>query len=243
MPESLLFSLFLSRTFSTSSRRFLQETRASPLPVSCRFRASSPRGPFRLFRRSAVKARCSGSQSLGRMYRSWASSTWILRLRGLGPAREYVEDELVPVDDPEVREGRYVPYLAGGKLLVEHEEVDAELLAPHEDFLDLALADEVLRVKLLRPLHYGVEDGDARGIAEVLHLRRCARPRPYPTWEGRRRRGCTVPGRLRPGSTWPLALTNSFSSSVMNVGEIDIQFLKGKGTDEIPDLARTCSPV
>ncbi len=65
-----------------------------------------------------------------------------LAVAAVGPPREDVEDELGAVDDPHLGDVADGLDLGGGQVLVEDDEVGAELLGADDELLELSLTRE-----------------------------------------------------------------------------------------------------
>ena len=83
---------------------------------------------------------------------------------------EDVEDEHRAVEDLELGEVADRARLAGREVLIEDHRVGAELHGAQEDLLELALADQELRVDRRAALNHDVEDIDPCGAAELAQL-------------------------------------------------------------------------
>ena len=86
------------------------------------------------------------------------------------PAREDVEDELGAVDDPHLGDVADGLDLRGGQVLIKDDEVGAELLGADDELLELAFAEQVPGIDVVRPLDHGVEHGDRVRSGEFLEL-------------------------------------------------------------------------
>ena len=95
-----------------------------------------------------------------------------LAVRAAGALREDIEDELRAIDDADRRRLRDVARLRRREVAVEDEQIDPERHRPHEDLLQLALADHRARIDLAPPLQDDVQDfhaGRARQLAQLGH--------------------------------------------------------------------------
>ncbi len=110
------------------------------------------------------------SDNLGSRYLSWASSTWTLPSPLCALPREDVEDELGAVDDAHLGDVADGLDLRRREVLVEDDQVRAELLGADDELLELAFAEKIPRIDVVRPLDHGVEHGDPVRAGEFLEL-------------------------------------------------------------------------
>ena len=103
--------------------------------------------------------------------------------------REDVEDQHRAIDDLELGGLADRAGLTGREIGIEDHELGAELHRAQQDLVELAAADQVLRIGLGPVLDQDVEHLDARGAAQLAQLgdpglADCdvARARPIPTW-------------------------------------------------------------
>lgn len=89
---------------------------------------------------------------------------------GLGPFRKDVDDDFLAVDDADLGNGFPVALLGGGELVVENEHVGFEFLGLFEDFLHLALSEQVGGVGLAEFDDQFLGDGYVEVRSEFLQL-------------------------------------------------------------------------
>src|SRR5690606_40173888 len=93
-----------------------------------------------------------------------------LAVSALRPLREDVEDELGAVDDLQIGQAGDRSRLRPRQVVVEDQHLDVELHRPDDELVDLAAAEDVLRVDAVTDLQDGVEDLDAGRARELGEL-------------------------------------------------------------------------
>ena len=106
----------------------------------------------------------------GRLYSSWASSTWSFPSALTRVLGEDVEDQLRAVDDARLERVLERPLLGRVELVVDEQHVGAGVRVERLQLLELALADVRARVRLRAVLDELADGLDARGARELAEL-------------------------------------------------------------------------
>ena len=118
-----------------------------------------------------------------------------------GALSEDVEDELRAVDDTETGGRRHLPALGGREILIDYQEIGAELGGADGQLVELSLADERLGIEARPRLREGVEHIDARRdrqLPQLLELRLGLVGRPVRAHLGQNGLLAPARGRTRP---------------------------------------------
>ena len=92
------------------------------------------------------------------------------RLPRPGATVENVQDDLLAVDHGQAAEFLPFALLAGGQLVVEDDHVALQRLGLRDDFLRLARADEIGRLRTVDAREHLVGDGQAEGVHEFAEF-------------------------------------------------------------------------